>query len=148
MNVNQMYVVQTVAVVSFKTHQFVSVCQNTKVTHRARHVNHQKMLVLFQPAVQIRNAHVSLMELPSARVYLVTSKVQIRCEDALSQEAHANHSHADWEHRVMLHADQFAIAPKELLEIHSNNVAVQLLLENCANQAHVEVSLTEEKKNL
>lgn len=140
MNVDQMFVVKIAAVVSFTIHPFVSVCLNTKEIHQVCHVNHPKMLAQYQLVDQTHNALVSPTELPSAHVYQVLSKVQIQFVDASNREVHVNHSHADWELHVMLHEHQFAIAQKEQLAIHSNNVAHQLLFENCANQVHVEVS--------
>lgn len=136
----QMFAVKTVDVALSTIHQFASVCQNSKVVHRPCHVNHQKMLAQYHNADQTRNAHAYRMESRNARVCQVISKARTRFAVALSQRAPANHSHAVSELLVMLHEAQFAIAPKEPLEIHTDNANHQLLSKNCANQEFVDVS--------
>lgn len=140
MSVNQMYAVQIAVAVLLAVHQFASVYQNMKAVHQLYHVNRQKMLAQYQLVDRIHNVRVLETESLNVHAYQVSSKVQIRFEDVLSQKIHANHSHVDTEHRVTLHVIQFVIVQNQPLEIHSSNVVHQLLLENCADQDHVAVS--------
>lgn len=140
MNVNQMFADRTAAVALSTAHQFVSVYRNTKEIHQAYHANHQRTLVQFRLVDQTRNALVSAMELLNAHVFQVSLKVRIRFVAVSNQKVLANHSHAVLEHLVMLHEIQFAIVQNRPLEIHSENVAHQLLRKNCVDRAHVEVN--------
>ena len=140
MSAIQMFVVITVDVALSTTHQFASVCPNSKEVHQPCHVNHQKMLAQSHHADQTHNAHASRMESPNAHVCQVTSKARTQFAVALNQRALVNHSHAVLAHLVMLHEIQFAIAQKERLAIHSDNANHQLLSKNCANQEFVDVS--------
>lgn len=110
-----------------------------KEVHQLCHVNHQKMLAQFHRVDQIHNVHVYPMELLNVHVCQVSLKVRILFAVVLNREVLVNHSLAVLELLVMLHEVKFAIAQKELLEIHSDNVARQLSLENCVNQDHAEV---------
>lgn len=141
MNVNQTYVDQIAAVVLFKTHQFASVYQNTKEIHPALHVNHHKTLAQSHLVDQTHNVPDSATELPNVHVYQASLKVRIQSEDVSNQRALVNHSHAVLGHLVMLHGAQFVIAQNQQLEIHSENVLVQLYRKSYAIQAHVEVNM-------
>lgn len=142
MNAVQMCVVITAAVVLLTIHQFASVYQNMKEIHRLCHVNHQKMLVQFHLVDQIHNVLDWRMESLSAHVYQVLLKARTQFVVALNREVLANHSHAALELHVMLHVAQFALAQKEQLEIHLDNVHHRLLLKNFANRDHAEVRQT------
>lgn len=141
MNVNQTYVDQIAAVVLFKTHRFASVYQNTKEIHPALHVNHHKTLAQSHLVDQTHNVPDSATELPNVHVYQASLKVRIQSEDVSNQRALVNHSHAVLGHLVMLLGTPFVIAQNQQLEIHSENVLVQLYRKSFAIQAHVEVNI-------
>lgn len=109
-----------------------------KEVHQLCHVNHQKMLVRFRHADQTHNVHVYQMALQNAHVCPATLKVQTQFVDVLNQRVPANHSHVVLVQRAMFHVIPFAIVPKELLEIRSDNVVHQLLFVNYVNRDHAE----------